>query len=275
MMNTPFDRHSIGDSRISSSRRLCRRSSSSALEILQSIDLKILRACNELMQARTESAKQRAQQTTELSKVQRDWEQIHHTWQQRLKPPNNNNNNNKKKKKKNADGTNTSTSSSQELYHEAVVEAFRSNSSSSSSSSSSTQRNEDAQEPNNNNDNDVEEQQQLQEEEEVEVPSMSPFLQARLASLCQLIHLMTLGEAQLPIIHNDSRAVVNWLHEEWERMEREADGMKQQIQQIQAQRERLDLVAEQYKRLDDDSDDDDDDEEDHRLLDTELERGDG
>jgi hypothetical protein len=269
MMNTPFDRHSIGGS---SSSRLCRRSSSSALEILQAIDLKILRACNELMQARTESAKQRAQQTTELFKVQRDWEQIHRTWQQRLKPPNNNNsnnnNNNNQKKKKNADGSNTRTSSCQELYQEAVIEAFRSH----SSSSSSTKRSEAAQEPNNNdNNNDVEEQQQ----EEVEVPSMSPFLQARLASLCQLIHLMTLGEAQLPIIHNDSRAVVNWLHEEWERMEREADGMKQQIQQIQAQREALDLVAEQYKRLDHDNDDEEEEEEDHRLLDTGLERGDG
>jgi hypothetical protein len=249
-MNTPFDRHSIGGGSSSSLSRLRRRSSSSALEILQAIDLKILRACNELMQARTESAKQRAQQSTELVKVQRDWEQTHRIWQQRLKPPN----------KKKA-GSNSS-SSSQELYHEAVGGAFR-------SSSRSTKRN-DAQQESNNNDIVVEEQ--YEKEEEEEQPAMSPFLQARLASLCQLIHLMTLGEAHLPKIHNDSRAVVNWLHEEWERMEREAEGMKQQIQRIQAQRETLDLVAEQYKRLDEEETND---EGADPLMETGLERGDG
>jgi hypothetical protein len=80
--------------------------------------------------------------------------------------------------------------------------------------------------------------------------SLSPFLLSRLTQLCYHVHHMTRMEASVPSIHEDYRVIVNWIHESWEEMEQENNGMKEEITKVKRETKELrEKQAVQIKEL--------------------------
>jgi hypothetical protein len=83
--------------------------------------------------------------------------------------------------------------------------------------------------------------------------SRSPFLVSQLSQLCYHMHLMILLETAVQkTIHEDYRAIVNWIHESWEDMDVETKGINEEAKTVRMEIQELrNQQAKRMKELED------------------------